>query len=437
MPSTRVQARWLATSLRTGAWNRAGIADRLTRALPAAGVDSGQLAARLAFHFEGPGPPAFEPLVDYLLDEPLLQPAFAEGAATRLLVDSPPWGAPADRPVTFPLPELATHGDVGQWLGLRGDELAWFADSRQRQASCTRSELHHYRYAWTRKRSGGLRLIEAPKSRLKAIQRRILTDILNRVPPHPAAHGFTRGRSTLSYASPHVGQRGVLRLDLQDFFHSVPIARVGAVFRRLGYPFGAASTLQGLCANSVSPVLAGPRFRDLTWSERKRLQSPHLAQGAPTSPALANLCAWRLDCRLEGLAAHHHLQYTRYADDLAFSGPTLSVGLARFLAALVGAIAAEEGFAVNHRKTRVQRASQRQSLAGVVINRKPNTVREDYDRLRATLHNCARHGPASQNRDGHPDFEAHLRGRVSHVARMNPARATKLHELWIRIDWSR
>nr|WP_279609414.1 LysR substrate-binding domain-containing protein [Burkholderia cenocepacia] len=161
----------------------------------------------------------------------------------------------------------------------------------------------------------------------------------------------------------------------------------------------------------------------------------HLPQGAPTSPALANLCAFRFDLRLAALARSLDATYTRYADDLAFSG---GGALARDIERLqirIAAIALEEGFALQLRKTRVMRRGARQQLAGVVVNRHPNLARDAFDRLKAILTNCIRHGPASQNRDAHPDFRAHLAGRVAHAAALNAARGAKLRALFDRIAW--
>src|SRR5262249_4465316 len=144
----------------------------------------------------------------------------------------------------------------------------------------------------------------------------------------------------------------VLRFDLRDFFPSVPASRVHALFRRVGYPRSVARVLTSLCTNVVpQDVWEGHPENDLRdRSKCPRLRSPHLPQGAPTSPALANLCAYRLDCRLDALARTVGARYTRYADDLAFSGgPDLERSARRFQV-LVCCIALEEGFEVNTRK---------------------------------------------------------------------------------------
>jgi retron-type reverse transcriptase len=436
LTSKLTKTRWLALSLLSGRWDEVGIADRLSRALPPDFTESATVAARLRVHFDESSPPTIDMLVDYLLSESLLNDVLKGTAIKGPLLDSPVMAATPDALVTFPLPELATWSDVASWLSLTDKETAWFADCRSQQSKTTERRLHHYNYYWVPKRSGSLRLIEAPKSRLKEIQRKILKEILNRVPPHPNAHGFSRGRSTKSYATPHIDKAVVLRFDLKDFFHSVPVARIGALFRRLGYPKNVAWLLQGLCTTSTSPSLAGTPFEDLEWDVRKRLESKHLAQGAPTSAQLANLCAWRLDCRLQGLAKRFGLDYTRYADDLAFSGPLRVARMSQFLEALVGAIVMDEGFRLNHRKTRLRLKSQRQYLAGIVVNEKVNCRRADWDRLKAILHNCSKHGPQSQNVDGHPNFKAHLRGRVAYMAWLSPSRGRKLRQFWDRIDWS-
>ena len=162
---------------------------------------------------------------------------------------------------------------------------------------------------------------------------------------------------------------------------------------------------------------------------------PHLPQGAPTSPALANRIAYRMDCRLRGLAESCRGVYTRYADDLAFSGgPDFARSIQRF-ATHVAAIVQEEGFAVYFRKTRAMRQGSRQQLAGLVANAGVNIPREHFDALKAVLTNCVRMGPESQNRSGLAQFKEHLAGRVAFVESVNPGKGERLREIFLRIGW--
>ncbi|MFM0064441.1 reverse transcriptase family protein [Paraburkholderia aspalathi] len=335
------------------------------------------------------------------------------------------------------LPQLPTLGDLAAWLEVEPDELDWFADRRRVPAQSAATPLHHYSYKAIEKRDGRCRIIEVPKSRLRALQRKVLHGLLDRVPAHDAVHGFRRGRNTVTFAAPHAGKAVVIRFDLTDFFASVHAGRVYSVIRALGYPLNVARTLTGLCTNRVpSGWLVAPDVRDrIDWQERQRYRNRHLPQGAPTSPALANLCAFRLDLRLAGLARSLGATYTRYADDLAFSGGEDLARMAERVEIRVAAIAIEEGFAVNLRKTRVMRRGARQHLAGVVVNSHPNLARMEFDALKAVLTNCARSDPALQNRDGHSDFRAHLAGRVAHAAMLNPARGAKLKRIFDRIAW--
>lgn len=174
----------------------------------------------------------------------------------------------------------------------------------------------------------------------------------------------------------------------------------------------------------------------MSWLERHALKSPHLPQGSPCSPALANLCAYRLDIRLASLAQSLGATYSRYADDLAFSGgPEFARAGDRFHIQ-VAAIALEEGFRVNTRKTRQMRQGVRQQVTGIVVNAHPNVGRDEYDKLKAILTNCVRHGPASQNRESHPNFQAYLAGRISYVKMVNKNRAAKLQRLLDAVSWA-
>ncbi len=347
----------------------------------------------------------------------------------------------AGAPQTWNLPSLTSIRDLADFLQLTPGELEWFADLKSLNSRTTEARLIHYRYRWQPKKGGGARLIELPKLRLKQLQRHILHEILNRIPPHEAAHGFRSGHSIHSFVAPHVAQEMLLRLDLRDFFPNISRARVIALFLTAGYPEPIALRLGGICTNGVPTAILDerPAVQTLPFPEQFRLrklyQAPHLPQGAPSSPALANLAAHRLDCRLSGLADSARAHYTRYADDLVFSGGKDFARSAEQFAVLVCTIALEEGFEVQIRKTRLMRKSVSQHAAGLVLNQKANIPRREYETLKAILHNCVRFGPASQSRQAHPDFQAHLLGRIAHLATVNPTRAHQLRAQFERIDW--
>jgi hypothetical protein len=269
----------------------------------------------------------------------------------------------------------------------------------------------------------------------------MVREILDLVPVHDAAHGFVQGRSALTCARVHAGREVLLRLDLEEFFPSIGAPRVYRVFRGLGYPEAVARSLTGLSTLKVSaavldaaPPPAFGEHLDATAlaaraRARKRLRHRHLAQGAPTSPALANLACFRLDARLTGAARAAGVRYSRYADDLAFSGDAAFAKRAQRFEALVAAIAIDEGFRVNHHKTRVMRQSQAQRWLGLVINQRPAVSRAERERIEAILTNAVRHGLESQNHARDPHFLESLRGRVAWVEQANPAHAQKLRQL--------
>jgi hypothetical protein len=329
------------------------------------------------------------------------------------------------------LPRIETAGELAHWLELTIGELEWFADLKGLSRKKSEPRLRHYRYRVLRKDAANVRLIEAPKGRLKALQRRILSGILELIPPHEAVHGFRKGRSIQTYCAPHVGQRVVLKMDLRDFFPAISGARIQGLFRTMGYPEAVADLLAGLCTNSTPREV----WNGVDWNTQMLYARRHLPQGAPTSPALANLCAYHVDCRLSGLAAAAGATYTRYADDLAFSGDAAFARCAERFSLRAAAVLLEEGFAVHHRKTRLMRRSVRQHLAGLVVNERLNVRRADFDELKAILTNCARHGPLSQNSLEHGDFRAHLQGRLAFLASVHAERGRKLEGLFEQIKW--
>jgi hypothetical protein len=340
----------------------------------------------------------------------------------------------------WPVAEWLDQDALAVGLSLRAGELSWFADTGGWLASAPAGPLHHYRRRWVRSRSGVPRLLEAPAPRLCELQRRVGARVLRHIPVHDAAHGYVRGRSALTMAEVHSGRAMVVRLDLEGFFSHVTGARVLGLMRTAGYPPAVASALAGLLVTTTPRHVlrtAPPASTDSGWEPRRRLldrlRAPHLPQGAPSSPSVANLLAYRLDRRLASLASTLGAHYSRYADDLVFSG---DIGLpVRGLVTRVNAIAEDEGFRTRPDKTRILPAHRRQRVTGLVVNTRATAARSEYDNLRALLHNCARTGSAAQNRSAHPAFRDYVLGRMGWVALNHPGRARRLRTLFEAIEW--
>jgi len=341
--------------------------------------------------------------------------ARATGSLPQLPLD-PPRFRPDPHLPELALPRLATRADLAEWLGLTPEQLTRFADLRGLSALSASAFGPHYLQHLRPKSDGSLRLIEEPRPFLKRLQRRILADLLSQAPPHPAATGFRRHICCIQGAARHAGEQMLVCFDLRHFFPSVALPRIYALFRTLGYPAPVARDLAGLCTAITPPaVLHRPGL-----SARDQLSMRHLPQGAPSSPALANLAAFRLDTRLAGLARRLSANYSRYADDLAFSG---DAPIAPILLRAVPQIVAEEGFALNPAKTRATPAHRRQMVTGLVVNRRVNLPRAEYDRLKAILHHLAR---PDDPRRADPAFLAQLSGRIAWAEQVNPQRGARL-----------
>ncbi|MFO1514197.1 MAG: reverse transcriptase domain-containing protein [Verrucomicrobiota bacterium] len=312
----------------------------------------------------------------------------------------------------YHLPVWKTEEEVANALGISLRELWFFAIHRERER-----QPHYVTFAIP-KRSGGKRLIMAPKRRLKAIQRRLLELLVEKLPVSEQAHAFRRGRSIRSGAEPHVGRKFVLKLDLKDFFPSVTFARVRGLLLAYGYGFPVATTLAVIMTEAArQPVAVEGEVFYVPTGER------HCVQGAPTSPGLCNAVVLRLDHRLAGLARKHNLNYTRYADDLTLSGE-LTRAAAQRLRVTIGKIVAESGFTVNLEKTRLMGQGSRQSVTGVIVNRTLGRSRRERRRLRAALHQLAKL-PGSENR---VETERRLSGKLAFLEMLNPQQAQRLRD---------
>lgn len=324
------------------------------------------------------------------------------------------------------LPLLSTPADVATALELPVKRLRWLAFHAEVAV------VTHYVRFQIPKKSGGVRELSAPHADLAKAQRWILQNILDLVPVNGVAHGFVRGRCTLTNARSHTGKDVVLNADLKDFFPSITFPRVRGIFQQLGYSPAVATVLALLCTESPrrAVIYDGQPFQVACGSRA-------LPQGACTSPALSNLCARKLDLRFAALAAKHGWTYTRYADDLTFSTRGEPAKATALILSRLHNIVKDEHFEVNEAKTRIQRRNAQQSVTGVVVNDRCNVARKTRRRLRAILHQAAKTGLPEQNRIGHDNFAGWVSGMLGYVKMINPQQGMKLFKAWDSLGGSK
>ncbi len=314
------------------------------------------------------------------------------------------------------LPALSDGAAIARAMGIPVGELRFLAFARRV------SQTTHYRRFSVPKKTGGERIISAPMPRLKTAQRWVLDNILNKVELHDAAHGFVPGRSILSNARPHVGRAVVVNLDLKDFFPTVGYPRVWGQFKALGYSPAAATILALIC---TEPEVDEIELDGRRWYVAHDARS--LPQGAPSSPALTNIICRRLDRALSTLAGNSGFTYTRYADDLTFSGDDADSAAVGKLLRRVRYIVQREGFAVHPDKTRVLRRGRRQEVTGLTVNDGVGVERKTLRRFRATLFQIEKDGPDGKTwGDPHANVLAAIGGFASFVYMVDPEKGGPL-----------
>ena len=224
----------------------------------------------------------------------------------------------------------------------------------------------YYRTYRIPKSAGGYRRIEAPRRFLKLIQKWIYINILSTRQLPPVITGFVRGKNIFSNAEPHKPNKNLMVIDIKDFFPSVTYQEVYKVFKSFGFQRKVTTLLTGLCTYNGLP------------------------QGAPTSPVIANLAFNPVDLALQDLAKGWDCNYTRYADDIAFSGNTT---FSHKDINAVSQILGQSGFNINTRKTRIIGSGGRQILTGLVVNTCGLPPRDKRRRWRAMFHQASLEPP--------------------------------------------
>lgn len=416
-------SRNIATSLTRGAWTREFLLCSLFRRFPQALHSlAHEIAVEILLFLPSQYAPSVNSVANTLLNIHNFEQAFLY-CQERNIWPSPDLYSPVMSPISafcdLDLPQLPTVESLADWLMLSMDRLEYLADRHNRFEEHGEMAVNHYHYVLKQKKSKGVRVIEAPKRGLKTAQRQILRRIVDNLPSHKNAFGFVKGRNCLQAANKHAGENVLVGFDLKNFFPSIGSGRIFGLFRCLGYPHIVAQYLTALCTTSTPPRI----LERLSFDDRSAYRKPHLPQGSPISPALANHVSFALDCRLSALANSLDANYSRYADDLSFSGDRKIVGT---LLRAVPRIIHDEGFSNNRTKTRVMSRSSRQLVTGVVVNEHLNIDRKTFDQLKAVIHACGR---SEDTRLLDPVFRASLEGKIDWVDAVNPRRGQKLRGL--------
>lgn len=233
------------------------------------------------------------------------------------------------------------------------------------------------------KKSGGIRIINAPRKKIKIIQRKTLELIQEHYQSVKSpVHGFVKSKSIVTNAQQHIDKSFIFNIDLEDFFPSIHFGRIKGIFLKKPFEF----------SHDIASVLAHICSKDKI-----------LPQGAPTSPIISNLICRRLDSDLQELAKKYRATYTRYCDDITFSFSAkrlgdlpkqivdLSVSPANTGAELL-AIIHKHDFKVNSGKVRLEGRSNRMQVTGLTVNEQPNVPRTFVHEIRGMIHAWDRYG---------------------------------------------
>ena len=262
------------------------------------------------------------------------------------------------------------------------------------------------------KKNGTFRTLDIPSVDLKYIQRWILDKILNKMRVSSYANGFVKNKSILTNAQQHINSECIINIDLKDFFPTVTLEQVFGIFKYYGYTKELSYTLSKFCT-----------YRGI------------LPQGSPASPAITNIVCLRLDKRLSALGQKYKAAFSRYADDITFSGKK---AIAHLLPYAINIIQ-DEGFSVNPDKTHISFQHQRQEVTGLIVNGDKVRVSRRFKKdFRQEIYYCKKYGVQGhleRTNDQHSFYKEHMYGKAYFINMVEPALGKKLLCLLDSILW--
>ena len=257
----------------------------------------------------------------------------------------------------------------------------------------------HYRKTKIPKKSSGYRNLSVPDEILKTIQKRIADALLIHMPISRYAKAYRFGSSTLCNAKHHVGKQIVLKLDILHFFDSIRYSTVkDKVFHEEIYAEPLRILLAMLCYHNDA-----------------------LPQGAPSSPAITNIILYEFDEKIGQWCREQGITYTRYCDDMTFSGdfdPTKVIQFVRLELKKMG-------FLLNEQKIKIQHFGQQQTVTGIVVNEKLSIPADYRRKLRQELYYCRKFGISGHLKKLGLEITAdiyrmQLLGKVNYVLQIHP-----------------
>lgn len=253
-----------------------------------------------------------------------------------------------------------------------------------------------YRQFLIPKKNGGMRMISEPLPSLKEIQEWILKNILYKGEVSPYAKAYIPGKSIKDNVRFHRRQQKVLSLDIKQFYDYMTDWMVFQFYLECGYEESVAMMLTSLCCVGGC-----------------------LPQGAPTSAALSNLLLREFDEKVGMYCRQEQIRYTRYADDMTFSGNFDELKVIRFVRKALKSM----GLQLNNKKTRVRKQGQQQEVTGIVVNYKTQLPKSIRKEIRKNMYYICKYGLESHLDyidSEHKNYLEHLLGQVSYALFINP-----------------
>ena len=256
----------------------------------------------------------------------------------------------------------------------------------------------HYHTVYIPKSDGSKRKLSVPDLILKMVQKSIADNILVQYPISRYAKAYKPGSSVQKNARPHVGKKKILKLDIEGFFDHILYSQVkDIVFYKEKYSEPIRILLTMLCYYHDS-----------------------LPQGAPTSPAITNIIMFDFDETVGAFCNKKNIAYTRYCDDMTFSGDFDE----REIISFVKDELCKLGLFLKNRKTAVVSATKRQTVTGIVVNEKINITKDYKKQIRQEIYYIKKFGLDEHlNRLGISDKQRYilsLKGRIAFVLQTIP-----------------